>query len=121
MLHLHVCAVYVVQYLFQRKGFIGAEGMLLTDVLHSVSRSVDRTTEAAAEASKREGALEVKITGTGDSSSLNNEEENKFKGSVLCVDRYNMIQKRHFDFYECNSKVLSICHLIVVVVAAAVA
>ena len=65
----------------QRKGFIDAEGLVLTNVLHSVSRPPQ---EAHAPDQRQAAAA----AGASTSSDTNGDENNAFKGSLLCLDRF---------------------------------
>lgn len=80
-------------FVVQRKGFISAQGLLLTDIIHSVIRPstlADLREENSAQPSAPYGAIEIKTNAFSSSivDASSGEDEIKFKGSLLCIDRY---------------------------------
>lgn len=86
-----MCLEFFIYFLFQRSGFINAEGLLLTDVLHSVARPMAEVEAPTASSPLMVAGPTAASTTSNSNSNSQSEEENKFKGSLLCVDRYGLI------------------------------
>jgi len=63
----------------ERKGFIGAESYFLTDIIHNVSKTLDDKMTKETSHDKDSPSSEMD----------NQEEDSKFTGSLLCIDRHS--------------------------------